>query len=395
MPVNVANELLLKLLKQVDRGGRVTVPITDRSAKNYFQHQDLDSRASIHAALENAEKADCIGLEWGRGVEAQDLKRIRLKDADKLAEYLGVSRARTHADWMEEYLQPIINQSPGWLIDAYKSAHKKWYVGKPVFGIENNQYDEAGILFRIALAISRGEQAGQDLRHFSIKLLNDSKAIEKRLARLANLLRNNPEWSEFQDNHELFRLLGLEKFPPPLLIRGPLHIKYQETDFDISYLCPYVGLSPDNIIKFKLLHESSYMLTVENLASFQRHVREIDDFGIVIYTNGFPAPALVKILKMLDETLPETCQFFHWGDQDVGGLRIFSKIEEAYTKHLLSSHLMTETVDPIKPFTDENRKAMHQYVSDQSQAGILARSWLQTRGIGLLEQESLDPKPPV
>ena len=37
----VARALLLKLLAQVDRGGRDTLPITERSARNYFAVTDL------------------------------------------------------------------------------------------------------------------------------------------------------------------------------------------------------------------------------------------------------------------------------------------------------------------------------------------------------------------
>ena len=393
--MNIARELLLKLLVQVDRGGRESLPISERSAKGYFQQSDLDSRESIHATLESAEKAGCIALDWGKGAAAQDLKRIRLKDADELASYLNVSRAFTKAELMVKHLAGIIDESPNWLVDAYKKAGINWQAGSHWQGISNSENEEASILFRIGLAVSRNEQIGQDLRRFSIKLLGDSKGIEKRSKRVANLLRCNPEWSEFQDNQELFRLLGLEKFPPPLLIKGPLEIMYSSTNWDISHLKPFVGLSPDQVDEFKLISNAPYLLTIENLASFQRHAREVDDDGIIVYTAGFPSPSLVNILKVLDLYLPENCQFFHWGDQDLGGLRIFSKLESAYTMHELKPHLMTEIEEQTQPLIGENRQKIKRYVSEENQAGLLAESWLQTKHLGFLEQEATDPKPPI
>ncbi|MFZ0788920.1 MAG: hypothetical protein WAM94_04775, partial [Chromatiaceae bacterium] len=104
----VARDLLLKLLAQVDRGGRNTLPIGERSARDYFAVADLTGRDAIHAYLENAEAAGAVTLEWGRGSAAQDLRRIRVQDADRLAAWLGVSRASTQATVIEEQLAPVM-----------------------------------------------------------------------------------------------------------------------------------------------------------------------------------------------------------------------------------------------------------------------------------------------
>ena len=79
---NVGRFLLLKLLAQVDRGGRDTLPIGERSAREYFAANDLAGRDAIHAYLENAQADGGVTLEWGRRAAAQDLQRIRIKDPD-------------------------------------------------------------------------------------------------------------------------------------------------------------------------------------------------------------------------------------------------------------------------------------------------------------------------
>ena len=45
----IARALLLKLLAQADRGGRITLPIGERSAHAYFTISDLTERDALHA----------------------------------------------------------------------------------------------------------------------------------------------------------------------------------------------------------------------------------------------------------------------------------------------------------------------------------------------------------
>jgi Uncharacterized protein conserved in bacteria C-term(DUF2220) len=69
--------------------------------------------------------------------------------------------------------------------------------------------------------------------------------------------------------------------------------------------------------------------TIENEFPFLSYVeeaggaRELGARGeVVVYTAGFPTPALVAALAGLSQRL-EGLEFRHWGDADVGGLRIW------------------------------------------------------------------------
>ncbi|MCK4818430.1 hypothetical protein KA005_21850 [bacterium] len=248
----VARALLLKLLSQADRGGRETIPISEHSASDYFSVTDLSGRDSIHSYLENAEKSNAILLERGRGAESQDLIRIRLLDADKLAEWLDVPRACAYAELIEKELTPLLEDANDWLQEAFGYAMSSWTLGKMAFRISFEDTDAAVNLFKVALSVSNNEHCDLDMRTYSVRVLNDSKAIEGMLNKLALLLRRNPEWKQFDNNNELFRMLGLEKFPPPIYIKGPLFIKYSNEDWDISTLRPFVGISPDMVSDIKL-----------------------------------------------------------------------------------------------------------------------------------------------
>ncbi len=390
----VARALLLKLLAQVDRGGRDTLPIKERSARGYFAVRDLAGRDAIHAYLANAEADGGVALEWGRRAAAQDLQRIRIKDADRLAAWLGVPRASAQAGAVERDLDPLLAHAPDWLRDAYAEALGHWRLGGVAFRVPAADGASAIRLFRVARAVALGEQQGLDLRRFSVRLLGDSKAVESMLGRLGGLLRRNPEWSQWEDDADLFRGLGLEKFPPPLFIKGPLALDYGGTQWDLTPLRPYVALSPEAVADIRPTTPVPYLLTIENLASFQRQVREVQDSGVVIYTAGFPAPALVQVLEELDRHLPGSCPFYHWGDRDVGGLRIYAKVLAACPAHTVQPHLMAAPDPGQGGWTDEERRSLGQLISKGGPAGRLAQEWI-ARGQGPLEQEAVDPVSPA
>lgn len=390
----VARSLLLKLLAQVDRGGRDTLPMTERSAPAYFAATDLAGRDDIHAFLANAEAEGGVTLEWGRGAAAPDLLRIRIADADRLAAWLGVSRSSAQAGVIERVLAPLLADAPDWLQDAYARALGQWRLGSSPFRIPATEPDAAIRLFRVARAVAAGEQEGLDLRRFSIKLLGDSKAVELMLGRLGALLRRNPEWSQEEDDADLYRALGLEKFPPPLFVKGSLLLDYGGVQWDLAPLRPYVALSPDAVGEVQPTTPIPYLLTIENLTSFQRHVREVQDSGVVIYTAGFPAPALVQFLRHLEKGLAADCPFYHWGDRDLGGLRIYAHVAAAYRSHRVSSHLMSVGMQPEVSWRRDDLRVLTRWATQDDEAGRLANQWL-TDNLGSLEQEAIDPVSPI
>jgi hypothetical protein len=136
---------------------------------------------------------------------------------------------------------------------------------------------------------------------------------------------------------------------------------WRDFDYAVKYL-----LAQTNF------HIAVHTPTSENLASFQRHVREIQDSGLVIYTAGFPAPALVQFLQHLDKRLAADCPFYHWGDRDPGGVRIYANIAAAYRRHDVRPHLMSVAVQPSMPWQHDDLRVLKRWASKDDAAGRLA-----------------------
>lgn len=71
-----------------------------------------------------------------------------------------------------------------------------------------------------------------------------------------------------------------------------------------------------------------HILTIENYASFNWQVREIEDGSLVVYTGGSPAAGVIELLSKVLAAVPAEVPFLHWGDVDAGSVRIFRFLEE-------------------------------------------------------------------
>ena len=237
-----------------------------------------------------------------------------------------------------------------------------------------------------------------DLRTFSAKMLGDSKIMENlrdRFAAVWNRFNSSPH----KNSRDLYESLGLTKHPSAMLFKGPLGIHFSDSLLDISRIPAFVGVPPDLIeaLSFTRSPEDlNYVLTVENLASFNRHCRETDDHGagITIFSSGFLNPNAATVLRMLDAKLPETVKFFHWGDIDAGGLSIYQHIFDSVDREVYP-HLMDK--QKLRRFgrSDETAsfRTLSQSVFENALISDLAEA---SRGEKMvLEQENIDPQLPT
>jgi hypothetical protein len=123
-------------------------------------------------------------------------------------------------------------------------------------------------------------------------------------------------------------------------------------------------------------------------------VREIDDNSLVIYTGGFASIGVVDLIRKIFELLVPAVPYYHWGDIDPGGLRIFRFLEETLP-HQPIPYLMDRSIAeahglPASP--DPTLRSLSK--TDSAVAGTA--EWLAFgTNIKHLEQEALDPISPT
>lgn len=365
----------------VDRHERATDRTRRITAFPAMSFAGPDERDALIGGLRAAADAGAIELDWDR--DAPHLvRRVVLRDAERLCRHLG---RRTADAVIAAALATLEGANPttgagGELKTLLSDA---WRSGGAALGIGPGQADEGAWLVRAADAAFAPSEARLPLRTRSARSLGDSKALERALPRLLAFAKQSGMIDPILDRDDALRALGLEKFAQPVLVAGPLRVRGAPVG---SWA--YAGLAPEDVDGLDVKGALGAVLTVENLESFNRHVREARRADeAVVYTGGFPARGVVAAIRRLVEA-GGVDAVHHWGDVDAGGVAIGRYLEEALPvpvrPHLMSPALARMFGKPAPPATPN---------SDARGAFGQLAAFLASDEAHALEQEVLDPQP--
>ncbi len=379
-----ARQLMEDLLDRHEGGAENPIGYPD-----YDGFVDVAQMDRFTRELRDAEERGAIRISKGRGLNSEQIKHIKLEKPALLYELFG---RRPAGELTEDAAGRLLEglELPFQFEGALISLRAAWSRGRAWQGFSLDDVERLRPAFVMAKAILDGKHAGLDYRTFSRRFAGDSKMLERLEGLVVRLLNERLELPPGGRPRDVLRTLGLEKFAPPLLLSGRL-------DFDIAELSTaaprYFGIPPDEVERLRFREKPQYVLTIENFASFSRHVTEADPLraGVTIYVGGYPSLATKDALKILAKTLPADVPFFHWSDIDPDGTWIFRTIESSIAR-VLTPHLMSaDLADKLgKPPTERVRLPA---ATDTSAIRDLV-VYLRREEAKWLEQEELDPEMP-
>jgi hypothetical protein len=339
--------------------------------------------------LQQAELAGAVSVACGKGSRRDQIVHVRLGAADALYQHLGRSPIADVAVGAHSRLVKGLALHPG-LLRAASDVMSAWSRAKSWNGFLLGDVDKLRNAFMLAQGVLDGRHASIDYRTFSRRVAGDSKALERTEGAVVRLLRGILDLPPSARPREALRTIGLEKFAPPLLISG--RVDFAEAD--LSRAPPlYLGIPPNEASRMRFRERPTYLLTIENFTSFNRHIIEADPdrLGATIYVGGYPSLATQEALRTLAAMLPNSVPIFHWSDIDPDGTWIFRTIERAICRklwpHLMSPEIAVQLGK--KPAEKSDLRPCPPDSGISSLAEYLAREDSQT-----LEQEELDPQLP-
>ncbi|WP_374497296.1 Wadjet anti-phage system protein JetD domain-containing protein [Vogesella indigofera] len=336
---SLAQTVLEKLLQKAERAWAQraerehTLLFSEASLPEYFRLPLRQDKDIAHAELREAERDGAISLEWDRraGADGQ-IVRTRLLDPNRVAAILG----RTSA-W-QAYDQAL-NTLGHWMhLGNVADILVRWRTGKTVRNLTPLNVLDVVDACKVVEACRESTKADDvPIRRLSGQLFADSKRIEAIGAALDIVTAETlePPWRDIED---VLRGLGLVKLPQPILIAGNGVIKLND-ETTLGIPSPYIGLSPASIQRLVLGENATFILTVENLTTF--HELALDKAGkpngLVVYTGGMPSPAMLGVYSrsIKDILAKPGVTRFHWGDIDLGGVRIAARIARTCEAPLL------------------------------------------------------------
>jgi Wadjet anti plasmid transformation system JetA-like protein len=172
-------------------------------------------------------------------------------------------------------------------------------------------------------------------RVVSERLYNDSKLLGRiRPHVVAILVRADPRWEGVppEEAPELLEAYGVRRKPGLIRCAGAGTFRIGGRSYDLRDFQPVAHLPEawaEAWVDAVEQAQVQVITTIENEYPFFSYVEESggpDGLGkrseVALYTAGFPTPGLMSALRLLCDRLPNL-GFRHWGDADVGGLRIW------------------------------------------------------------------------
>lgn len=368
-----ARLVLEKLLQKAERAWArqretrtdITLLFSDSSLPEYFRLPLRADKDAAHADLRAAERKGAIALEWERraGIDGQ-IQRARLLDPEIVASCLARSPVWSLFNHAEEHLQPWSTTQ------AVRDVLARWRQGKQVRGLGPQRVSDFIDACKV-IDTCRQQAVLEDVpvRRLSAALFADSKRIEN-ITLALDILTNESVEALARDPEDVRQSLGLVRFHQPVLLAGTASIEVVDGQI-LPIPSPYIGVAPQSIRDIHLLSDEGYLLSVENLTTFHELAlgRGGPLKGLILYTAGMPSPALTRVYRLCAKANESsTAPRLHWGDIDLGGFRIASRLAS-----LTGNPLQLWAMDPTRYPEAPSRKNLSKEECDEIEA--IGKRW--------------------
>lgn len=225
-----------------------------------------------------------------------------------------------------------------------------------------------------AVALSRGITPSWE-RIVSERLLNDSKLLARVRPHVITLLvRSDPRWDgvPIEEASGLLEAYGVRRKPGLIRCAGIARLQMGSSVYRLQDFAPVAHLPDswaDAWLEGVIEAGVEIVTTVENEYPFLAYVEDsggpasVGGRGeLAVYTAGFPAPILVNTLTRLAERACGVA-FRHWGDADVGGIRIWWLLRQRLRRPVAffrttPEWVAAESVRGGRPITSLERNAL-------------------------------------
>jgi Uncharacterized protein conserved in bacteria C-term(DUF2220) len=306
---------LLDRLEQPLRSRVVRVRLNEQDHAGYFDPHDVQTRQEVNSELSALAKQNVVMLRWKKWQEGNWLESLDLQNAEKVYKLLRRSPRSNLNEQLLDLLDDYASSIP-WVVAWHEEVRRKVQAGKTAlpFVLDDGLWNRD--LLILVKAVAELSESTLE-RNLSVKLFKNSKWLESLRPALLGVLRRYAPDAHLFEGHDnaLLESFGLLRVPEYILVSGSLMVD----NVDLSSL-QSVGVPATSLRLAKLESKAKRILTIENQTSFESLVALRSADTLLVFSGGFASPAVISLLRSL--SLP----LYHWGDIDVGGLRILAHL---------------------------------------------------------------------
>lgn len=163
-------------------------------------------------------------------------------------------------------------------------------------------------------------------RQFSSEVLHDSKMFEKKYQdKVVTVLeKHSPLSEEGMTADDILRVHGVKTYSQTLEWKGPLVYRIgsgNPIDSSVNLFGTVINAQTLEQAVPIAVPGIRHIILVENKANYES--MDFREDTLYIYCHGFFSPKELKFLGALTEITGGNTEYLHWGDMDLGGIRIF------------------------------------------------------------------------
>ncbi|QAA33588.1 Wadjet anti-phage system protein JetD domain-containing protein [Clostridium manihotivorum] len=314
---------------------RIFCVFNKKNMPDYFDEEST-IYDDINQIAMNLQYKELIEIFWKNRREGHIIEKVALNtnNLDEAYNYVKRKKKKALEDKVIELLSnfPYQGETLAEFIQAMTERVLDNKSVKKYFPLNDLKYLEELLLAVQAVTCNEEEIY---LRELSMKVYKNSKTLEAMEGKVKNIiLEFHPNKDYLLEVEDLLGEFNILKNPSYVMFKGSGKIRFKSSTIDLNELENGIGINSRDLdaLHFESVRQVKRLITIENLTTFNRF-KDIE--AIIIYLGGYHNESRRKLLMKLYAIYPDI-EYYHWGDIDCGGFRIYK-------------HLVERTAVPFKP----------------------------------------------
>ncbi|WP_309119867.1 Wadjet anti-phage system protein JetD domain-containing protein [Paenibacillus sp.] len=322
---------------------RIMLKLYDGGQTDFPQYdiEQFEKRTRINNAVLSLNEEQLVSYQWMLGEENHIIAKVWLNIENLSAAYALIER-KPKGDEIDDVCLELLDAmeivqndwAKQFLADAYETISIRRSIG---IRLPADKKERTDLIRAICFIEQLGEVEILE-RVFSIQCFGDSKRFEKTVkTRLLGILSKYLD-SVDESEDGLLRQIGISKYPEQMEFCGHVIIIFGNEAVDFSPLTFGITVSTTDFERghLKVSPEIKSVITIENRANYIEYIyKQKSEHELVVFHGGQFSPAKRKFLQRIANTIPDTCNWYHWSDIDYGGFSILARLRREVKENVI------------------------------------------------------------
>lgn len=369
-------------------------PVGSRNMKIQQKDYDTYGRSDLLKEARELEEQKLIKVKWMGGRADMEYVQYQLEQMPRIYEMAGripkLQRVRSEQAADLKLVETYAAEAESsWLKDYYGELSDQIHRGKSLKNLEKH----GELLFQCLNALEKLTEP-TFIRIFSSYALTDAKTrgskvfkdqLQSRVICIAK--KYHPMVEDTMNDRQVLEQLYLTDYSQELAVKGDLKLEQPDHQVvDLGKMPGGVILTTETLKSSKICgkQEIKKVITVENKANFA--YMPYEKGTLILFCHGFFSPLEREFLQKLEEVLErgeqdmvqspglakiEECavgvEYYHTGDLDYGGVRIFKHIREHVFPKLQPLFMDAEQFDRYLEYGSDIEKSSWEKLKDMEE----------------------------